>query len=444
MHQKSKIKIESGDNMADTKHLLKKGRTWYLNFTFPKRMKDPALAGRKIRISLQTPDLKVAQRWRDRHVYELLNAENELHLLECLAHKIVDADKRLEQKLEELLPDFAVRGLERKTGITLGELRGLYIAYLETRRNLKASSVEKYRSALDIFVFVLTPAFIVEDLTHQKIQEYASKALRLPISWSYKAADGNGFIDIVAQTENSPEAQRLLSKNSVRYSLEVAKGMYKWAIEDEKLPRGYVMPFKKLDLYIEATAQKHKRAPTNEEADALCSMPVPKSKLLGGLEWRLMPLIARYTGMRLGEVAQLHYEDIIEECGILCFKICRDTKTNASHRIVPVAEKLLPHIKELRQGPAKGRIFKSCGDLKHGKAVKFAHGFVKVWNRSAKGVSSDLSYHCWRVYANASMSKAAVDLLDRERLLGHANERTNAAYLPDDYERLKRALDHIY
>lgn len=91
-----------------------------------------------------------------------------------------------------------------------------------------------------------------------------------------------------------------------------------------------------------------------------------------------------------------------------------------------------------------GRLFTDCGDAQCGGYVKHAHEFSKRWNWSAKKIRPDLCFHAWRVYVNSEMAKVGVDLLDRERILGHANERTNAAYLAADLERLKAGLDKLH
>ena len=63
-----------------------------------------------------------------------------------------------------------------------------------------------------------------------------------------------------------------------------------------------------------------------------------------------MPLIALFSGLRLGEIAQLTADNVVEIEGVLCFKI-RPTptpngeemllKTNAARRNVPVHSELL-------------------------------------------------------------------------------------------------------
>jgi integrase len=79
-----------------------------------------------------------------------------------------------------------------------------------------------------------------------------------------------------------------------------------------------------------------------------------------------LPLIALYSGMRLGEIAQLTSDNVIEIEGILCFKI-RPTvspngedvllKTNAAMRNIPVHSELMKiGLAEYFRGK-KGRLF---------------------------------------------------------------------------------------
>ena len=434
--------------MADTKFLLKKGLTWYLNLTIPKRVKSASLSGKKVRISLQTSDLKVAQRWRDRHVYELMNAENELYLLETLARKITEADRRLNDKLESLLPAYKLRGVNsEKTSLLLSTLKREFLKHLEDREGVKVSSTDAYRANLDCFIFAMGDVHAVE-VSHKTLQGFCETAMRLPVSWSYDAAKGKSLEEVLSKAEGETEAgekPKILSRNLIRRALEVLKAAYQWAIDDDRLPKNFVMPFKKsLDVYIKAEEHKHKVPPTREDADRLCSMPAIRSGVIGKVAWGYMPLIARYTGMRLAEIAQLHVEDIKTEHGVLCIDVCRDTKTKSSQRLVPVCDKLIPHIKELLAKKKGGRLFPDCGDVKRGDYVKPAHEFSKRWNWSAKKIRPDLCFHAWRVYVNSEMAKAGVDLLDRERILGHANERTNAAYLSSDLERLKAGIDKVF
>jgi integrase len=65
-------------------------------------------------------------------------------------------------------------------------------------------------------------------------------------------------------------------------------------------------------------------------------------------DWRYwLPLIALYSGARLGEIAQLLVKDVLKKDGHWCFHICKDgeiqksVKTAGSERIVPIHPELI-------------------------------------------------------------------------------------------------------
>ena len=74
--------------------------------------------------------------------------------------------------------------------------------------------------------------------------------------------------------------------------------------------------------------------------------------------------------------------------------------------------------------------------------VKRAHYFLKAWNRAAKRVGP-FSFHSWRVYANDEMAGAEVDIIDRERIMGHRSTRTQAAYTATELSRYLAAVNRI-
>lgn len=105
---------------------------------------------------------------------------------------------------------------------------------------------------------------------------------------------------------------------------------------------------------------------------------------------------------------------------------------------MPVADKLAPHLDKLLEAHPEGRLFIACGDYND----KHAHYFLNVWNKHAKRVG-DYSFHCWRTYANTRMLEAGVEVVDRERILGHKVRDMQGAYTPADMKRFKVALDRV-
>ena len=69
------------------------------------------------------------------------------------------------------------------------------------------------------------------------------------------------------------------------------------------------------------------------------------SKRINANDLYYITMIAAYSGMRINEITQLRYKDIVKRNGILCFNINKEegktTKNTNSIRVVPVHSKLL-------------------------------------------------------------------------------------------------------
>ena len=69
------------------------------------------------------------------------------------------------------------------------------------------------------------------------------------------------------------------------------------------------------------------------------------SKRINANDLYYITMIAAYSGMRINEITQLRYKDIVKRNGILCFNINREegktTKNTNSIRVVPIHSKLL-------------------------------------------------------------------------------------------------------
>lgn len=417
----------------DTKNLLKKGNCWYLNFTFPKGFSNEKLSGRKVRISLKTSEYKVARTFRDRYITKILTYDNSIDMLRGIAQMLVEAETEFTEELNAIIPALRLRTVRAGNSVTLRELCKKYLEHLQVKSKRKSSSISKYGASLKCLCFILGDDTPASEVTHDRIKYFVDTALMLPRAWSYKIEKMT--LEDILSSEWNPT----LSHNSVMGFLILAKQMYDWAIENELLRIS--MPFKKLNNYLESQEQEHKRAPTHDEAGKIMEMPCARN--IGKDEWKLIPLISRYTGMRLAEVCQLHAEDVNIRDGILCFDICRDTKNKSSVRMVPVSEKILPVIKDFVAKVGSGRLFPRCGDRLSGTSIKYGHEFSKRFNIAVKKIHPELTFHSWRVYANTEMTRGLVSDIDRERILGHATASTNSVYLVEDIMRYKNAVDKI-
>ncbi len=417
----------------DTKHLLKKGNRWYLNFTFPEKFRVDKLSGRKIRISLETADYKQAKAWRDAYVANLIAANNKIQFLERLAKHIIEADEEMDALLKTLVPRMKIRGLtgSSRQGLSLSALSEKYLSHLRTNSNVKHSTLSRYKSSLNCFVFVIGADTSAAALEHKDIQNFVTLALQLPVGFNYHGASSP--YELIEKSKG----KKLLSISGLNFTLVVVKAMFAWAVENEILQKN---PVKTLSVYIGETRQKHKLKPTHEEVDLLCSMPCPSA--IDPITWRFVPLFSRYSGMRIGEIAQLTASSFIVKHGIRCIQVSGELKTEGSARIVPIAAKLAPLLDELLKIRGTGRLF-DCKDFTNDEFTKYGHGFLKKFNTAAKKIG-DFSFHCFRVYANSEMLDGGAVQTDCERILGHKSERVNAAYVSDDVKRLLSAINKIF
>ncbi len=400
----------------DTRHLRLRGGSWQLDFTLSDRL-DIGARGRQ-RIALSTADLKAARGIRDRCLAPLLASSSAVDFLATLADTIARTNETARKHLNELL---AKTGLGIRAGagdtLTLDALGKLYLDHLQKVKQ-PAGTVRKYAATI---------AAAVEVLGSEK-----------PAA-TIAAADMIVLRDALLQKSVGVGT---LKPSYVNRELARLKSIFRWAIDEERLAMSGV-PGAKVRCE-NAEGDTHKERPTREHADKLVALPFPaRQRQVGAEEWRYMPLIARYTGLRISEVATLEADDVVERSGVRCIHVHRALKTEGSRRHVPVSDRLAPHLDAVVKLHPKGPLFPRVGSWESADGwKKVAHHFLKMWNEAAKGVGP-YSFHCWRVYANSEMADAGVDMVDRERSLGHKSDRTQEAYTPADMARFKKAVDSI-
>ena len=435
MRQKHDTETNPGEAMAiDTKYLHLRDGRWHLDYKVPAKCKQRFNTDR-LRGSLNTTDLKQARHLRDKYLVPVLTANTITELLESVMNAINKSRLDAVDFSSELKAFLKSGDVEHR--ITLKELCGRFAKAYSAGRFAEGSKT-KLDSSLRTICHVLGESTVAEHLDQKRISQFRDTLLSMKINWQTRTKS--------AETA----ATRTLAPETVSIHLSYLKRIIKWGMS-EGLLKISANPAEGISV-IKAASSPQKRPPSPEEADLLCSMPVPKSGKISVLTWRSLPIFGRYSGCRIGELSQLTVEDIIVKNGVRCLRITafgesRQLKTESSERLVPVADKLAPALDKVLQERPKGLLFPDCGHCfaKDGKTIhKAAHAYLKIYNRSAKKISTDQSYHCWRVFANTMMTDAGVDILDREAILGHKSERVQKAYTADNLHRWKAALNKIY
>lgn len=147
-----------------------------------------------------------------------------------------------------------------------------------------------------------------------------------------------------------------------------------------------------------------------------------------------LPLIALFSGMRLGEIVQLLRSDIKQENGIWYFDVNKgegkSLKTASSKRRVPIHPALiqLGLVKFVQADPSAGRIF---AEIKIGADGYPSHNFSKWWGRYAArvGVKSDrTAFHSFRHnFLDALHATGSAEYLNKA-LMGHRDNSVHGSY----------------
>ena len=171
---------------------------------------------------------------------------------------------------------------------------------------------------------------------------------------------------------------------------------------------------------------------------SVSSRDKPSQKLIkDGKYW--IPLIALFSGMRLGEIVQLLVTDIKTEGEVRYFDVARNEgeekqlKTDSSRRKIPIHPELiklgiLDHVEVSRSKDALGRLF---SDIDPGKDGYFSHNFSKWFGRYLKqtGVKTlKTSFHSFRHNFKDALDAAGIDESRRRALMGHADGSVHGAY----------------
>jgi integrase len=147
-----------------------------------------------------------------------------------------------------------------------------------------------------------------------------------------------------------------------------------------------------------------------------------------------VPLIALYSGLRLGEILQLRRTDIKEDKDVWFFDVNSEQdktlKTQSSVRKVPIHRtlvelKFLDHVVAL---PADSRLFP---EIKKGADGYASHNFSKWWGRFARHVeiaTGKTAFHSFRHnFINALRAAEQPDYVNKA-LAGHADNSVHGQY----------------
>ncbi|EJW11609.1 Integrase [Rhodovulum sp. PH10] len=150
-----------------------------------------------------------------------------------------------------------------------------------------------------------------------------------------------------------------------------------------------------------------------------------------------LPLMALFTGMRSGELCQLHTDDLAEEDGVTYFRVHADregqrVKTEAAIRHVPVHSMLIEcGLLDYVRALPKGQLFPALKPGGPDQKLNWYFGKRFTTYRRSVGVNRRrVSFHSLRKNAAQALKNARATPAEIAELIGHERGFTVETYAP--------------
>lgn len=347
------------------------------------------------------------------------------------------------------------------TGPRLDELIGRYCEFKSAHEWVAKTQTDN-RRVLKLFLELVGKDRTIDSIASDDVRNYRDALTRLPANFSKKK--GADQISLVALLKGA-KGKNTIGKATARKYFDNLRAFLNWCEAEEYLNR---VPGQKVKGFTvtRAEAENARQPFTDKQLQALFNSPLysgcvsisrrskpGKNIFRDGKFW--IPLIALYSGLRLGEIVQLLVSDLKCEGGIDYFDVNREEgetkqiKTASSVRRVPVHQMLKTIgfddlVKRSSANNPKGRLFE---DIQPGKDGYFSHNFSKWFGRYVRQVglkTSKTAFHSFRHNFKDALERGGVSEAYAQTLMGHAGHSVHGLYGgKETIEILNTALQKI-
>ncbi|MBB1250577.1 DUF6538 domain-containing protein [Rhizobium sp. G21] len=304
---------------------------------------------------------------------------------------------RVHDRLFDQIHDGAARPtLSSETGNSLSDV----IDRFENdphRAHLTESAGKKYLIPLAALREVVGDDISISAISRVQCAETVDMIAHLPTNYTkYREFTGKSLREISEMAAKS--GRRLLARGTVEVYAHHLSAFFNFAIQ-----KGLCETNPAMRLTPKIGTTQSERLPFNmEELNRLVShLSSWCGDQRGGRFW--LPLIALYSGMRLGEIIWLTRADIQVVDGVTAFVLSRtddrSLKTKGAARVVPVHPVLITlGFASLIEGsvPATGRLFSDLSGKTQKQAVDHFQKRFSYWLKTHIKVRNGVSFHSFR------------------------------------------------
>ena len=344
---------------------------------------------------------------------------------------------RILAKFSTALPEPAKAQLDRSSGPQLGFLISEFLS--ECSNGWQAKTRQDYEQTFKLARELWGDDRQIANIDRAAVRELKSILLKLPANAS-KRYSGLSFREMANRAAADGHATML--PKTINKKLSNLSSFFKWLQKSGYVPENPVSGL----LVPDTVAAKDKRDPFDSKqlSKIFTSGVFTCRPMLGSTDAKLraledfwIPLIALFTGMRLGEVAQLDTADLRQLQGVLVFDVhgraAKHLKTRAAERKIPIHQALLElgllkyrdHIETL----GHARLFPAMRPASDGfESSAFSKRFSRFLRQIGVKQDRRLCFHSLRHVFKDLLRDAGVDGATQDVLVGHETGGVAANY----------------
>lgn len=351
----------------------------------------------------------------------------------------------------ESAPRVSAKPSEKRSGLTLAEVAK---AYTNERRIGQAWSartgIEK-EAHFKLLEEVLGADIQIRSLTAADAKRVKDILLAYPKNRDKNPLTRGKPLDEIVGLASVPKIQ----VPTINKYLQNYGDLFQWAKQNNHIDVNF---FSGLSVKEGKRLKSAKRDPFTVDQIQLILRTVLQNErgLITKCYQKWATLIGIYTGARLGEIAQLHLDDIRQQDGIWCFDIndegaMKNLKAPASRRVVPIHSELiqaglLDYVQSMKDQKAK-RLFPDFSySQKNGWGRQQSRWFNERLLVELGLKTNTLVFHSLRHTVNTRLLQAGISDPIVKAIIGHEQEgMTQKQYFKEGYtlQQLERAMEKL-